>query len=231
MKLIKSSKLFLHSCLMIAGLLGYLTNIYAETLIKLPKPTFHTITVEQALRQRRSTRVYQPQPGPVTLAQIAQLLWAAQGVTSKLGYRTAPSAGALYPLEIYLVAGQITGLAPGVYHYLPQAQALQLTLKGDQRTALTKAALNQPPVANAPAGIVITGVYSRTLAKYKQHGRKYVHMEAGHAAQNIALQAVPLKLGVVTIGGFHDYLVQRALQLPRNASPLYIVPVGKLKLG
>lgn len=193
----------------------------------LPAPVYQSnVSVEQALKQRRSIREYQP--AALDLQQAAQLLWAAQGITSANGFRTAPSAGMTYPLEIYLVVGNINKLQPGVYHYLPQSHTLELILDGDRRNQLTTAANNQSQIQRAPCDIVITANYKRTTAKYGSRGERYVHMEAGHAAQNIFLQAVSLKLGTVSMGGFTDSAVKMALHLPIEEVPLYIMPVGKI---
>lgn len=204
-------------------------NKQSKTLIqhriKLPEPVYSSaVSVEEALHKRRSVREYNNQP--VSLKNIAQLLWAAQGITTEEGGRTAPSAGALYPLEIYLVSGNVTGLAPGVYHYLPADHSLDLIEEGDKRKLLYAGASLQGAVKNAAAVFVITAVYERTIVKYFERGKKYVHMEAGHASQNIYLQAVSLKLGTVAMGAFTDSLVKKILLLPKKEEPLYLMPVG-----
>ena len=192
----------------------------------LPEPAYDSDTsVEKALLERRSIRDYRREA--LTLKQVGQLLWSAQGVTSTGGMRTAPSAGALYPLEVYAVIGNVEGVAPGVYKYRPDAHELVKVLDGDWRKALSQAALNQECVSQGAIDIVITAVYERTTGKYGERGIRYVHMEAGHAAQNIYLQAFSLELGTVTIGAFDDDGVKRVLRLPDNEEPLYIMPVGK----
>ncbi len=153
-------------------------------------------------------------------AEIAQLLWAAQGVTSSMGLRTAPSAGALYPLELYVVTVE------GTSRYDPQEHAVQLLSGDDSRPRLQRAALRQEAVGAAPAVFVIAGVFERTAAKYGSRARRYVYMEAGHAAQNLLLQAEALGLGGVTIGAFDDDGVHTALSLPADHAPLYLIPVG-----
>ncbi len=191
----------------------------AEEVIVLPAPRQQgSLSLEEALAGRRSIREYGPRP--LTWEEIGQLLWAAQGITSPQGFRTAPSAGALYPLEVYVV------LPEGVYHYLPQAHQLRRTAAGDHRGALGNAAVRQRPVYEAPAVFVIAGVYQRTAAKYGQRAERYVHLEAGHAAQNLLLQAVALGLGAVPIGAFHDDQVRAVLGLSANETPLYLIPVG-----
>lgn len=193
--------------------------------IKLPEPDKESKTsLETALLERKSVRSYSDQA--LGLAQAGQLLWAAQGVNRPGGYRTAPSAGALYPLEVYFLAGQVEGLAAGLYHYQPQNHALERIQAGDKRAALSEAALNQDSITEAPAVIIITAIYQRTMVKYGQRGEQYVHMEVGSAAQNIYLQAVSLELGTVFIGAFYDDLVQTTLGLAEDEIPLCLMPVG-----
>jgi SagB-type dehydrogenase family enzyme len=153
--------------------------------------------------------------------ELGQLLWAAQGLTSSAGQRTAPSAGGLYPLELYGVTRDC------VYHYAPPGHRLNEHVRGDLRSGLWLAAWRQDAVKNAAAVIVITGVYARTALKYgEERAMRYVHLEAGHAAQNILLQAVALKLGAVTLGAFEDDRVIQALALPSDHAPLYLIPIG-----
>jgi SagB-type dehydrogenase family enzyme len=199
----------------------------AESIIALPEPSYDSDTsVEKALLGRRSVRDYSGKP--VTLPQLGQLLWAAQGITDPSGKRTAPSAGALYPLEVYAVAGNVEGLAPGIYRYRPGTHDLAKVLDGDRREALSGAALSQPSISQGALDIVITAVYERTTVKYGDRGVRYVHIEAGHAAENICLEAVALKLGTVTIGAFEDDKVKNVLKCPDDEAPLYILPVGNL---
>jgi SagB-type dehydrogenase family enzyme len=178
-----------------------------------------TLTLEEALAQRRSIRSFDDQL--LTRAELGQLLWAAQGITSPSGLRTAPSAGALYPLEVYAVTPD------GAYRYQPQGHQLVLQVQGDVRSALAAAALSQSSVSDAPTVIVIAAVYARTAQKYGQErSPRYVHLEAGHAAQNVLLQAVALGLGAVPIGAFYDEQVKEVLRLPADQQPLYLIPVG-----
>lgn len=188
--------------------------------IALPTPVLRgTLSLEEALVRRRSIREYTDQP--LTVAELGQLLWAAQGITHPSGYRTAPSAGALYPLEIYVATEE------AVYHYLPQGHRLILHLAHDLRQDLASAALHQSSVSDAPAVFVIAAVYVRTADRYgEERSPRYVHLEAGHAAQNLLLQAVSLDLGAVPIGAFNDEDVQRVLALPEDHQPLYLLPVG-----
>jgi SagB-type dehydrogenase family enzyme len=194
-------------------------------MIQLPQPKYAGgLSVEEALRERRSKRSYQDEP--LLLSQLSQLLWAAQGINNEAGYRTAPSAGALYPLEIYVAAGSVQTLSQGLYKYLPEKHSLQKIKDGDLRSGLAGAALRQGSVAHGAVDIVISAVYERTTGKYGERGIRYVHMEAGHVAQNIYLQAVSLNLGTVTIGAFDDEAVRKLLQMPEGEVPLYVMPVG-----
>jgi len=199
---------------------------HAPEIIKLPEPEYNSGTsVEEALLKRRSVRVFKE--GPVMLAELSQLIWAGQGMTDPRGPRTAPSAGALYPLELYVVAGNVSGLPQGLYKYRPERHELLSLSKGDRRNDLCNAALGQSSIRRAALVLVLSGVYERTTAKYGERGIRYVHMEAGHAAQNVCLQAVPLQLGTVVIGAFQDEEVKRLLKIGAGESPLYIMPVGK----
>jgi SagB-type dehydrogenase family enzyme len=194
--------------------------------IALSDPLYDSETsVERALLQRRSVRDYSSEA--LTLAEVSQLLWAAQGITNARGNRTAPSAGGIYPLEVFLVAGEVSGLEAGVYSYEPEGHELQFLLAGDHRSQLSDAALDQTAVGDAPAVIVITGVFERTTAKYGDRGRQYVHIEAGSASENVYLQALSLDLGTVFIGAFQDDEVSKVLQLSANEHPLGLIPVGR----
>ena len=177
------------------------------------------LSLEDVLERRRSIRDFTNEP--LTEAEISQLLWSAQGITDPRGYRTAPSAGALYPLEIYVAT------ADGFYHYEPEPHHLTRLADRDLRPALHQAALSQDAIIEAPAVFVIAAVYARTEKKYgAERSPRYVHMEVGHAAQNLLLQAVALGLGSVPIGAFQDSQVHDVLSLPANHRPLYLIPVG-----
>ncbi len=148
-------------------------------------------------------------------------------MTTEWGGRTAPSAGALYPLEVYLVVGNVEKLVLGVYKYKPEGHELVKVNEGDSREELAMAALGQNWVKEGAIDIVIAAVYKRTTKKYGDRGVRYVYMEAGHAAQNIYLQAAALNLGMVTVGAFNDNRVKEILGMPRDEIPLYVIPVGK----
>jgi SagB-type dehydrogenase family enzyme len=192
----------------------------AETrIIELPPPRIDgSMSLEAALAARRSIRTYTDEA--VSLQGISQLFWSAQGVTRSWGGRTAPSAGALYPLELYAAT------ADGVYHYLPQEHQAEVWLAKDIRQSLWAAGLQQEALEQAPTIFVMTAVYERTSAKYGDRTERYVQMEAGHAAQNLLLQAVTLGLGAVPIGAFDDDKVAIALSLPIEEAPLYLIPIG-----
>jgi len=195
--------------------------------IKLPKPKYNSnVSLEESLVKRRSVRNYTGKL--LTLEEVSQLLWAAQGTTSDRGFRTAPSAGALYPLEVYVIVGDVQDLAIGIYLYKHEKHELVMIADKDIRQQLAGAALGQSSVKNGAIDIVFTAVYQRITRKYGDRGIKYVHMETGHAAQNVCLQATAMGLGVVTIGAFNDQEVSKILNLPKDEEPLYIIPVGNL---
>jgi SagB-type dehydrogenase family enzyme len=194
--------------------------------VALPEPSLDSeVSVERALALRRSVREFAPEP--LSLSAVSQLLWSAQGITDPAGLRTAPSAGALYPLDVYLVAGAVPGVPPGVYRYEPRLHRLVLGSPGDASAAVAEAALGQDWVAEAPAIVVLAAVYQRTARKYGERAARYVHMEVGHAAQNVYLQAAALGLGTTMVGAFRDEELARVLGLPGQAKPLGILPIGK----
>jgi SagB-type dehydrogenase family enzyme len=202
------------------------SNTDRNTII-LPEPRDSgEVSVEEALFERRSIRNYKYEA--LTLAEISQLLWAAQGITHPDGYRTAPSAGALYPLEVYVVAGNVDGLQAGIYKYRPQGHELVKVAEGDVRGELCAAALDQECIEDGASVLVFAAVYERTTRKYGERGVRYVHMEVGHAAQNVYLQAVSLGLGAVVVGAFDDNEVERLLQMQDDERALCIMPVGRV---
>jgi len=198
----------------------------SETIIELPEPRFESsVSLEEALLKRRSVREYADVP--LTLEEVSQLLWAAQGITSKWGGRTAPSAGALYPLEVYLAVGSVENIAPGVYKYRPRRHEIVQVRDEDVRSELAKATLGQAWIKEGAIDIIIAAVYERTTKKYGDRGVRYVHLEAGHAAQNIYLQAAALDLGIVTVGAFYDDRVKDIIGMLEDEVPLYVIPVGR----
>ena len=192
----------------------------------LPRPLARgRLSVEEALRARRSVR--STRPSALSLADVSQLLWAAQGATGARGFRTAPSAGALYPLETYLASGQVEGLSPGVYKYHPGGHELARVVPGDRRAELAAAALGQPWIAAGAAVLALAAVYERTARKYGGRAARYVHMEAGCAAENVYLQAEGLGLSTVLVGAFHDERVRQALGMEERERPLALMPLGR----
>jgi SagB-type dehydrogenase family enzyme len=204
-------------------LIGKEDSVMAKTKeIQLPQPlTKGKLSLEETIAGRRSQRNFRDKN--LSLEQISQILWAAQGITGKSGgfsFRAAPSAGALYPMEIYLLTPE------GLYHYFPETHRLEVLGEKDLRRGLAESALGQEAVARAPLDIVICSVYERVKVKYGERGIRYAHIEAGHIAQNIHLEAVALGLGSVPIGAFNDKAVKEYLLLPADCEPLYIIPVG-----
>jgi SagB-type dehydrogenase family enzyme len=192
----------------------------AESTLLPPPRTLGELSLEDVLNRRRSVREFRADT--LRQSELSQLLWAAQGISSPDGCRPAPSAGALYPLELYAV------VHAGAFHFDPGRHMLHRLAEGDLRRALCSAALEQEFILEAPLTVVIAGVYARTQGKYGAgRGERYVHLEAGHAAQNLLLQAVALGLGAVPIGAFHDARVQKVLGLPGDHMPLYLIAVGR----
>lgn len=189
-------------------------------MIKLPEPKIKgSVSLEEAIVQRRSIREFAERD--IKLEEVSQLLWAAQGITDKTeSFRAVPSAGALYPLEIYVVTKEC------LFHYIVEKHALEILDNHDLRSELADASWGQGMVRQAGADIVICAIFKRVTSKYAERGIRYVYMEAGHAAQNIHLMAVSLGLGSVPVGAFDDKKVQALLKLDKNIEPLYIVPIG-----
>lgn len=206
--------------------------------IDLPKPNFDSgVSIEEALKNRRSIRTYLDKS--LKLKHISQILWAAYGITQpresgpdflRGGLRTAPSAGALYPLEIYLVCGNVESLEPGIYKYNSREHKLEMLEKGDKRNELARAAYGQSHVKNAAADIFYSAIYARTTKKYGERGRKrYVCMDLGHSAENVYLQSYSLNIGTCAVGAFSDEKVEKVMSLPENETPLYIMPLGYME--
>lgn len=239
----KKSKyiLILLAVVVLAGAAAYATllsrNMKKESVttmrngletIKLSEPRYESETsVEEALLARRSVRDYKNEP--LMLEEVSQLLWAAQGITDKKGLRAAPSAGALYPLKLYAVIGNVDNISKGIYKYKPQSHELAKVAEGDKRMELYNAALNQSAVKDAAVAVVFSAVYEGTTEKYGERGERYAHLETGHAAQNVYLQAVALDLGTVVIGAFDDSEVKKIMNMQNDEQPLYIMPVGRKK--
>ncbi len=233
------------SILLIIAYITYIINIPSQTYLEdeqffvennevmLPLPKELTkISIEKAILLRRSIRDYKKEPIPIE--KLSMILWSAQGITNpQLRFRAAPSAGATYPLEIYLVVGNNglvlsnnSYLPAGIYKYNVLRHSIILLKRGDHREDLAKEALNQKWVRKAPISIVICGVYERTTSRYGERGIRYVHIEVGHVGQNIYLMSTALGLGTVAVGAFHDNGVARVISAEPNEHPLYIMPIG-----
>ncbi len=205
--------------------------------MKLPSPQLKgKVSLEETILRRRSVRRYRREP--LELSQLSQILWAAQGITGTGGFRAAPSAGASYPLEIFMFVGTQCVIASkakqapeelqaGIYHYEADSHSLSLHKPADLRPDLARATLNQEFIIEAPVDIVICALSHRTSYRYGRRGERYVHIEVGHAGENIHLQAVALGLATVEIGAFHDEEVGKVLGVDEQIKPLYIMPLGK----
>ena len=195
-------------------------------IVQLPQPeTDGEVALERAIARRRSRRSFAGEG--LSLEQAGQVLWSAQGITDG-NFRAAPSAGATYPLELFVVVGEdsVEGLQTGIYNYRPQDHSLEQVLEGDVRGRLARAALNQQFVAQAPMSIVIAADYARTTGRYGERGVRYVHMEVGHAGGNIYLQCEALGLATVAVGAFDDQEVEEITGISGRFDALYIMPVG-----
>ena len=196
-------------------------------MLQLPQPrTKGDVSLEEALTLRRSIRSYTQEP--LSLMELSQLLWSAQGITNERGFRTAPSAGATFPLEMYVVVNNVEGLDKGIYHYLPSSNELSLVRLADVSADLARAALSQSMLSEAGAVLVFGAIYERTTERYGERGERYVLNEIGHASQNVHLQAAALDLGTVVIGAYRDEETEEILQLDPNVRVLYMMPVGNM---
>jgi SagB-type dehydrogenase family enzyme len=198
-------------------------NAMAAKIINLPKPNIiGKVSVEETIYRRRSERSYLPEE--ITLEQLSQILWSAQGITdTSYGFRAAPSAGALYPLTIYVVKKD------GLFRYIPDGHKLVEVSSEDKRPSLGRASLGQSYIVDAPVNIVLAANFAITQAKYGPRAFRYVCMEIGHVAENIHLQAVAMGLGSVPIGAFWDDVIRATLEMPETQDPLYIIPIGHVK--
>ncbi len=208
-----------------------------RTVISLPCPRLEgKVSLEETIVRRRSVRRYRREP--LDLSQLSQILWSAQGITAKGRLRAVPSAGATYPLEVFVVVGSqgvivrepkqlSTELQAGVYRYQVDSHSLNLHKAADLRPELARASLDQEFIIDAPVDIVLCALYHRTSGTYGKRAERYVHMEVGHAGQNIHLQAVALGLATVEVGAFRDEEVREVLGLEEQIKPLYIMPVGR----
>ena len=196
--------------------------------MKLPLPSAKgTVSVEQAINQRRTVRKFASRP--LDVHQLSQLVWSAQGITEKNGFKRAtPSAGALYPMDIYVVVGHnsVAQMEAGVYQYDPKGHMLSLVVKSDLRELVARAALSQMWIARAPLSVVITAEFKRITVKYKKRGVIYAVIEAGHMGQNLFLQAEALGLKAGIVGAFHEKELIEAIRIPPSHEPLLVMPIG-----
>ena len=198
--------------------------------IDLPPPTCEQRpSYWEVVRARRSLRNFSDEP--LSTLDLSHLLWSSQGITRKIqgfGLRTAPSAGALYPVETYLVVHNVSGMEAGVYHYGVESHALKELRRGDFRIPVARAALDQEIAYSAPVVFIWTAVFERSIWKYKQRAYRYVYLDAGHIAQNVALSAVALGLGSCQIAAIYDDEANELIGVDgRNESTLYMTVVGK----
>lgn len=208
-----------------------------DPVIELPQPRLSSdVSVEEAMQNRRSFRFYED--SPLTITEISQLLWSAYGLSYPVenapdflrgGLRTAPSAGALYPLELYVVVRNVTDLNPGIYLYRSESHELILITGEDSWEEFSNAAFNQLHFETAAAAIVYSAVFERCTDKYGDRGReRYVCMDLGHSAENVYLQAYALNIGTCAIGAFSDIALKQVIRMTRAEVPLYIMPLGKV---
>ncbi len=197
-------------------------------MIELPEIiTDGSMSLEKAISLRRSVRTYRD--APLALSDLGQLLWSAQGITNERGFRTAPSAGATFPLEMYVVVNNVEGLTKGIYHYHPDDHTIEFVREEDVAEPLFRACLSQSMIIDGGAVLVFAAIYERTTARYGDRGERYVLNEIGHASQNVHLQAAALDLGTVVIGAYRDDEVEEILQLGEEVRVLYLMPAGKLQ--
>jgi len=224
--------LFNFNCLAKNEKSGKPAQIKKNIAIKLPAPCYNSkVSLEKALYKRRSIRNYSDDS--LSISDVSQIIWAAQGITKKAGgLRTAPSAGALYPIELYIAVGKVKGLSQGVYKYNPKSHTITKILEGDIRDKLSNAALKQNCIRRGAVNIIIVGVYKRTAVKYGKRAEHYVLMECGAVSQNIYLQSCALDLGTVLVGAFNDDALKSILKMPEDEYPLAIMPIGRnIKAG
>jgi SagB-type dehydrogenase family enzyme len=213
--------------MVILGLMFTVAPGLGAEVVKLPPPSHKgAMSVEEALKARRTVRHFASRS--LDLQQVSQLLWGADGVSDPRGLRTAASAGATYPLELYLVAGErgVANLPAGLYRYRVKEHALELAAKGDLRPAVASASNHRAWMTEAPVLVVIAAEYRRCTNRYGERGVRYTHMEVGHVGTNLFLQAEALGLGAGIVGAFEDKGLSQALQLPKELAPLLVMPVG-----
>lgn len=201
-------------------------NYQPGSTIDLPDPVKDgQMSLEEALTLRRSIRSYTEDP--LTISEVSQLLWSAQGVTNERGFRTAPSAGATFPLEMFMLASNVEGLEKGLYQYHPDDHQLEFVREADLAEPLYRASLSQSMILDGAIVLIFGAEFERTTQRYGERGERYVYNEIGHASQNVHLQAAALDLGTVVIGAYDDDEVEAILDLGDQYRVLYLMPVGK----
>jgi SagB-type dehydrogenase family enzyme len=197
----------------------------SSAAVHLPPPVLKgQQTLEECLRTRRSSRFFAEEP--LSLEHVSQLVWAAQGVTGLGGLRASPSPGAVYPLHLYLIAVNVSGLRPGAYAYDPDQHVLALWKSGNLRARLVKAACDQPEPGDAAAAILVAATFGRMQREFGDNGVRLAYLEAGHAAENVCLQATALSLGVLTIGRIDVVEMKRMVDLPEPEEAVYLILAG-----
>ena len=196
--------------------------------IKLPSPVDSDMNLETSIRKRKSVRSFSDRG--FTLEQLARILLTADGLTQKRsGFhrRSAPSGGALYPLEIYVVVQNVESLKPGLYHFQVRDSSLELMREGDFGNEIHEAANHQDAVGDSPVTLVITSRFDRITQKYADRGYRYAYIEAGAVCQNVYLQATALKMGTVAVGAFNDDATNKLIEVDGvHEAALLIMPIG-----
>jgi SagB-type dehydrogenase family enzyme len=212
-------------------LLGSCQAVSQDQPIDLPEPALRGLCVEEAIIARRSVRSYSEDS--LSMVELSQILFAAQGITERRGglaLRSAPSAGATYPIEVYAFADRVSGLAPGIYHYLPEGHRIKLVKAGPHGGSLAEACLGQSMPEEAALSLVLTAVPERTTSKYGDRGIRYIQLEAGHVSQNICLQCASLGLGAVPIGAYDDRRLDRLIGIDgEEEMSLYVNSIGRIR--
>lgn len=217
--------LWLLLLILLLGLLGYFFKP-RQTLhvVQLPLPRYDSpVSVEKALRLRQSTRLFEK--SSVSIQELSQLLWSAQGIGNRHGYRTSPSAGALFPIELYVLVRRGEGVYPGFYHYIPNKHHLEISTNSIDEEKLFMASYKQSWVKNAPILIVIASDTNRTAQKYHVKAFQYASMESGHVAQNMMLQSVSLGLGIVGVGAFDEQEIKQIFDI-HTLDVMYLICIG-----
>jgi len=195
-----------------------------DSVVILPEPDKKgSVSLEEVIDARRSVREFSKRV--VNINELSQILWSAQGYSKDNERRTAPSAGATYPMEIYALAMKVSDIKPGIYHYKPNDHTLELVKRGKFAKPLKQAALGQESIESAPLNIIIAAQFQRTESRYGSRAKRYVYMECGHIGQNIQLEACSLGMGSVIVGAFRDDEAKEVMGIDEEV--LYIIPIGR----